>query len=398
MPIDPRIALQYQSPDIGNPVYDYARTKNALLENKKTQMEMDAAKADQAEVDALKDYIHNTDITTAEGRAGLTKFGKRGLEFGKLLDDRRKSQMDAEKEQRGMFVDLVKFGLSNPDKIEGALDHYAKVTGDDVTDEKAELAQIGPDPEARRRWVMGHVASVQDQFPELKTLNLGDRTTVQGFNKVTGAPVGQGTTYREGLSPSEAARINREEDPNLVATTTTDNAGNVTHFNKRGQVIGTAPGAGKPTAAYEKNKNLKVQMKTDLDRAITELERASADGGLIDQSTGSGAGRLADVAARFVGTANEGDIAIGKLQPIADLALKMVPRFEGPQSDKDTQSYKEAAGQLADATMPREIRKAAAKEIVRLMKQRKGQFAVDGMDASEPVAPQTGGGASVSNW
>jgi uncharacterized protein (UPF0147 family) len=64
----------------------------------------------------------------------------------------------------------------------------------------------------------------------------------------------------------------------------------------------------------------------------------------------------------------------------------MVPRFEGPQSDKDTQSYKEAAGQLADPNLPREIRKAAGKEILRLMKERKKEFGVEGMEVA-PNAP-----------
>jgi hypothetical protein len=64
------------------------------------------------------------------------------------------------------------------------------------------------------------------------------------------------------------------------------------------------------------------------------------------------------------------------------MVLKMVPRFEGPQSDKDTQSYKEAAGQLADSTLPREIRKEAGRTILRLMKERKDQFVGEGMDAS----------------
>ena len=70
----------------------------------------------------------------------------------------------------------------------------------------------------------------------------------------------------------------------------------------------------------------------------------------------------------------------------------MVPRFEGPQSDKDTASYKEAAGQLADASLPTEIRKAAGKEVLRLMKARKGQFvneamANEGINASGPALP-----------
>jgi hypothetical protein len=131
---------------------------------------------------------------------------------------------------------------------------------------------------------------------------------------------------------------------------------------------------GKPSAFAEKAAAQKVQMGKDLTQAITELTDVTKDGGLIDQSTGSGVGRAIDLGARIIGQATPGDIAIGKLQPIADIALKMVPRFEGPQSDKDTTSYKQAAGQLADPTLPPEIRKEAGKTVLRLMKARKAQF------------------------
>ena len=148
-------------------------------------------------------------------------------------------------------------------------------------------------------------------------------------------------------------------------------------------------GLGKPSAAQEKASLLKAQMSKDLDFAITELTNVTKDGGLIDQSTGSGAGRLADIGAGFFGQATPGAIAIGKLKPIQDLVLKMVPRFEGPQSDKDTQSYKEAAGQLADPTLPTAIRKEAGKTVLRLMRDRKNQFvspelASEGINTTQP--------------
>jgi hypothetical protein len=157
-------------------------------------------------------------------------------------------------------------------------------------------------------------------------------------------------------------------------------------------------GAGKPSAAQEKASLLKTQMGKDLNTAIAELEDITKDGGLIDQSTGSGAGRLVDVGAGFFGKATQGARAIAKLQPIADLALKMVPRFEGPQSDKDTKSYKEAAGELANANLPTEIRKDAGKTVLRLMKERKNQFvtpelASEGIGAS-PVSNPSGGQTS----
>ena len=155
-----------------------------------------------------------------------------------------------------------------------------------------------------------------------------------------------------------------------------------------------APVKGKPSATAEKTAIQRKQLGIDLDRAIIEFADIVKDGGLIDQSTGSGAGRLVDLAAGFGGKATQGAIAIGKLQPIADLALKMVPRFEGPQSNADTTSYKQAAAQVADPTLPREIRKEAAKTVLRLMKDRKGQFASPEM-VTDGVAPAPAGGGSI---
>jgi hypothetical protein len=150
--------------------------------------------------------------------------------------------------------------------------------------------------------------------------------------------------------------------------------------------VGGAPVKGKPSAFAEKTAAQKVQTGKDINQAIFELKNVAKEGGLIDQSTGSGAGRLVDIAAGFGGKAMPGAIAAGQLAPIADLVLKMVPRFEGPQSDKDTQSYKQAAGQLADTSLPTKIRKAAANEIIRLMESRKNQFASSDM-AAEGVTP-----------
>ena len=166
-----------------------------------------------------------------------------------------------------------------------------------------------------------------------------------------------------------------KDDPNItVAHSQVDSAGNVTFYNKFGKPISTQKGAGKPSATFEKTATSKVNLARDLNQAIAELTAVTKDGGLIDQSTGSGVGRAIDLGARVIGRAMPGDIAIGKLQPVADLALKMVPRFEGPQSNADTTSYKQAAGQLADPTLPPEIRKAAGKTVLRLMIARKGQF------------------------
>lgn len=163
----------------------------------------------------------------------------------------------------------------------------------------------------------------------------------------------------------------------------TDSQGNVRLYDNRGNLVKDLGGVGKASASTEKIKGAKIKLTGQLNEAITNLEEATKDGGLIDQSTGSGAGALVDMAAGFVGKATPGSIAVGRMKPIFDLVLKMVPRFEGPQSDKDTQSYKEAAGELANPAVPNERKKAAAKEILRLMKARKGQFITNDMEGTE---------------
>jgi hypothetical protein len=115
-------------------------------------------------------------------------------------------------------------------------------------------------------------------------------------------------------------------------------------------------------------------------------------GGLIDQATGSYIGNLVDTAAAAIGAGTEGSAAIARLAPIADLVLKMVPRFEGPQSNFDVQSYKDAAGNLANPNVPVSVKKAAATEIVRLFRKYRDQFEYAGGGAPAEDRGGAGGG------
>jgi len=208
---------------------------------------------------------------------------------------------------------------------------------------------------------------------QIQTPGMGGAPVVTRTAQVTATPGELLTNARE------QQRINLGERRDIVANTTTDAAGNVTQFNKFGEVVGKVNAAGKPSATFEKAANVKLELQKNLGTTITELKDAIKPGGLLEESTASGAGKVLDAAGNFVGYATKGSIAAASLAPIADMTLKMVPRFEGPQSDKDTASYKEAAGQLANSALPVATRKAAAKTIIRIMENRKNQFTTEGM-------------------
>lgn len=187
-----------------------------------------------------------------------------------------------------------------------------------------------------------------------------------------------GSEFRATLSPDERSRIDREFNPNKVAHVTTDEQGNNHFFNSAGIEIsvGAGQGTGKPSAQVTKDRIARRDLESNINSTITELEAALKPNGLLSRATGSGFGSAIDKASAAVGRATEGSVAIGQLQPIFDMVLKLVPRFEGPQSDADTRSYREAAGNLANPSTPNPVKKAAATTILRLMKLRRNQFGV----------------------
>jgi uncharacterized protein (UPF0147 family) len=62
-----------------------------------------------------------------------------------------------------------------------------------------------------------------------------------------------------------------------------------------------------------------------------------------------------------------------------------MPRMEGPQSDRDVDLYRQAAGQIGDPTVPRDIKKAAVKTIRELQKKYADRASGNNAPAKEPT-------------
>jgi hypothetical protein len=412
MALDPSIALGIKPVQIESPINQMAKMyemQNIVQANKLNQMKMDeytrgVAKSERFN-NALAQAKNEEDVKNAfisvgdikgyqdylKGTAEQAKLGAETTNLGytgkKTLGEIAKQRQDYDNQAKRN----LSFNSSNENVIAWGQDAvlsgvYTKEEVDRVT---AQLLAM-PLPE-RQAFLAGQGATAGD-LSTAATAKAGQAVTMRGQDI-------SAKTTREGQLMTDARERQRISEGNrrdVVASTLTDAAGNVTQYNKFGELIGTKRNAGKPSAAFEKTKAAKQQLGLDLDLAIKELTEATKEGGLIETATGSGAGALRDIGAGFFGQTTAGAEALGALQPIYDKVLKMVPRFEGPQSDKDTISYNKAAGDLGNPNAPTGKKLAAAKTILRLMKDRKAEFLTRDL-AEGGAVPNAGGDVDASN-
>jgi hypothetical protein len=400
--IDPNIAMGYKPIQIENPLNQLAAVSQIQRGQQEQQMnalKMKEYERDLSESEGIRNYLVSADLKTPEGRAGLRQFGQKGLAYEKLIAEQEEAGLKRTKlqgeiseqdrvESRENFKNLV-FNTSDENVLAHLQDSVkkGKITPEAAQQQWASVAGMTPEQRKQHFTMLSLKADKYFELnkPQYIQENLGGVNRVSAFPGMGGAPTVVSEAKRTAtpgellVNQREQQRINLGERRDIVANTTTDAAGNVTQFNKFGEVVGKVNAAGKPSATFEKAANVKAELQKNLGTTITELKDAIKPGGLLEESTASGAGKVLDAAGNFVGYATKGSIAAASLAPIADMALKMVPRFEGPQSDKDTASYKQAAGELANSALPVATRKAAAKTIIRIMENRKNQFTTEGM-------------------
>ena len=427
MAIQP-FATQIQAPQIQttspiNQMGQLMALRDSQQQNQLRGMQMGQLQQGIEQENALRSYLGSgADLSTPESQNRLFSFGKAGIDVQKALRDSEAARLtgqkgsvdlaDAKLKQARAFLDTINptdptapqqfmawHEANHRDSVIGPLLAERGITAEQSRARIEQAIQQGPQAFAQlvTQSALGLDEFTKQNKTQYFTQDTGGGTRVVGVPGLGGAAtVVPGSAVTKTLTPEQ--RRAADQELTKVANTVTDEAGNVTLYNAFGQIIRATDAsgapvkiAGKPSAQFEKTRALRAQLDRDLTSTIAELKSITEEGGLIDQSTGSGAGRATDAAAGFFGVATPGAIAAASLKPIADLALKLVPRFEGPQSDKDTTSYKEAAGQLADSSLPAATRKAAGKTVLRLMESRKNQFVTQNMADEGTTAEGTAG-------
>lgn len=142
-----------------------------------------------------------------------------------------------------------------------------------------------------------------------------------------------------------------------------------------GQVYVTYPD-GTAAPAKDKNGNDIFNNKTNVEaqgKAREETQRIEKLKILIPEiktllsnATGSRTGAAIDATARAFGKSTQGNQTTAQLKTLSGQMVSMMPRMEGPQSDKDVEMYKEMAGNIGDPTKTRAERLAALQTIERI--------------------------------
>jgi hypothetical protein len=128
-------------------------------------------------------------------------------------------------------------------------------------------------------------------------------------------------------------------------------------------VAGLSPKAAREAQAEQaKTYQENVKNAYEVAKIFPAIEKA------LPNAHGSGIGNIIGGAQNFVGIESSKNAADAELKVMSDKLLKAVPRFSGPQSDKDVASYKEAAGSIGDASLPMNVRMAALNTIKELNK------------------------------
>lgn len=125
-------------------------------------------------------------------------------------------------------------------------------------------------------------------------------------------------------------------------------------------------------------RNEKVRINK-LNAILPEAEK------LLQNATGSRTGAALDSGARLFGYSTEGAKTTAQLEVLSGQLVSMMPRMEGPQSDKDVAMYKQMAGNIADPTKTVAERQAALKTIRRMTQKAESDLAKSEKQAGQPA-------------
>lgn len=118
---------------------------------------------------------------------------------------------------------------------------------------------------------------------------------------------------------------------------------------------------------------------------------------LLSNATGSRTGAAWDAVTGAAGYATEGAKTTAQLKTLSGQMVSMMPRMEGPQSDKDVAMYKEMAGNIGDPSRTKAERLAALQTIEKMNLKYEQINNRNSNNSNPQQASQSGGGVKSND-
>jgi hypothetical protein len=146
-----------------------------------------------------------------------------------------------------------------------------------------------------------------------------------------------------------------------------------------------------PALSPKANQELAVKFYADLDKNVKNARdsfsviKDAADIFNTGRPTSGGFQNIGTGVAEFFNIPTQAADADAQLTILGEKLTAQVPRFEGPQSDKDTEAYRAAAGNLGNSNKTISSRMSALRTLIDLNKKYYPQGNWDSIDLAGPV-------------
>ncbi len=301
----------------------------------------------------------------------------------------------------------------------GAFDMQAKhkgVTPDEFARDLLSTLPVG-NPQAMRGWLAQAGMRAADAskrlevaLPKYDEQNRGGVINQGTINQITGertAGVGPAnnpvpTADPNSVLSSETARRGQNIVDNRARETNDINRealqSQIVEGPNGPMVVNKATTLARPVATLDGqpllNKDSTVAKDARVAKTITgQIAEARA---ALQEATSSGIGAMVDKGLGVAGISTKSGDAAAKLDTIGAWMTSNVPRFEGPQSNKDTETYQIMAGNVADRTKPMSQRAAALDALETFMAEKLGKPGTAPAAIVVPPPPAAGTGPRLA--
>jgi len=384
MPIDPNIALNIKPLQLANPLEQYGQFQQAqaaMTQNRLADLVLGQRKRETDESAQMNMLYKGAlsqdgklDRNKLLGDAAAAGLGSRiqGIQKGFLEQDKTQADIDAKRrtaEKAQFEVTRDRLGILT-NAMSGVKDQAS------YTQQRSMLAAGGFDMsqvpeqydpayvEAAKAQALTYAQRLEQGWKEkgydLEVQKAGEQTR---HNRATeGVAAGQLGVAQGNLKVAQTREAREASAPKGV----------VVQSDTGPLVVDPRNGHGTPVTVGGKVVPPKGsgQAAKDAQSVIDLLDQADP---LLDTATHSLIGAGYDRAAAAFGKSTEGAQASAQLKALEGMLISKQPKMTGPQSDKDVLLYRQMAGQIGDASLPIETRRAALRGVREMAKKTLGQ-------------------------